>query len=275
MKRVVFFFLLFCGALTATDDYGAVVSSVEGDVKSLKKNSQEWAPVAQNDIFSTGDIIKTFADGRCEVYLIDGTIFEIGPSSLLKIEDIYGEDNYLKRAIFDLEMGEILSEIENLKRAIFDLEMGEILSEIEKGLDYRVRTPHAVCAVRGTKFAVKSGKSKDTRVAVFKGKVGVKNYEKNGKLAKRAQVVKKNQETRVRLYKKPQLSKKLSAGMRKIRKRMVKNQARRKVLKKKIIKRRRAILKARKKKILDANRKKKKSLIKERRKKRPPVRRKR
>ncbi len=256
MKRVVFFFLLFCGVLTAADDYGAVVSSVEGDVKSLKNNSQEWVPVAQNDIFSTGDIIKTFADGRCEVYLIDGTIFEIGPNSLLKIEDIYGEDNYLKRAIFDLEMG-------------------EILSEIEKGLDYRVRTPHAVCAVRGTKFVVKSGKSKDTRVAVFKGKVGVKNYEKNGKLAKRAQVVKKMQETRVRLYKKPQLSKKLSAGMQKIRKRMVKNQARRKVLKKKIIKRRKAILKARKKKILDANKKKKKSLIKERRKRRPPVRRKR
>jgi len=256
MKRVIFFFLLFCGALAAGDDYGAVVSSVSGDVKALKKNADEWKQVVKDDVFSSGDIIKTFTESSCEIYLIDGTIFEIGPNSLLKIEDIYGEDSHLKRTILDLEMG-------------------ELLSEIEKGLDYRVRTPQAVCAVRGTKFAVKTGKSKESRVAVFKGKVGVRNYGKNGKLAKRAQIVKKMQEARVRLYKKPQLSKKLSAGMQKIRKRMVKNQARRKALKKKIIKRRKKILKARKKKILDANKKKKKTLLKERRKRRLPARRKR
>ncbi len=256
MKKVIFLFLLFCGALTAADDYGAVVSRVSGDVKSLKKNSQEWVQVVKDDVFSSGDIIQTFADGSCEVYLIDGTIFEIGPNSLLKIDDVYGEDNHLKRAILDLEMG-------------------ELLSEIQKGLDYRVRTPQAVCAVRGTRFAVKAGKSKESRVAVFKGKVAVRNYEKSGKLAKRAQMVKKMQEARVRLYKKPQLSKKLSADMQKIRKRMVKNQSRRKALKKKIIKRRKAILKARKKKILKANKQKKKRLIEERRKRRLPARRKR
>ncbi|MEA2081547.1 MAG: FecR family protein [Elusimicrobiota bacterium] len=256
MKKFIFFSLLFCGLLTASDDYGAIVSRVSGDVKALKKGAQEWAAVVKDDVFSSGDIIKTFTGGTCEVYLIDGTIFEVGPNSLLKIDDIHGENDHLKRAIFDLEMG-------------------ELLSEIEKGLDYRVRTPQAVCAVRGTKFAVKSGKSKESRVAVFKGKVGVTNYDKNGKLAKRAQIVKKMQEARVRLYKKPELSKKLSADMQRIRKRMVKNQARRKKLKKKIIKRRKAVLKARKKKILKAHKKRKKNLIEERRKRRLPARRKR
>ncbi|PKP62195.1 hypothetical protein CVT91_00320 [Candidatus Atribacteria bacterium HGW-Atribacteria-1] len=276
MKRVVFCLLLFCGISSAAagsppvgaaesppvgaaesspgrDDYGAVVNSVSGEVKSLKKNSQDWTMVVKDDIFSSGDIIKTFADGSCEVYLIDGTIFDIGPNSLLKIDDLHGEDSFLKRAIFDLEMG-------------------ELLSEIEKGLDYRVRTPQAVCAVRGTKFAVKAGK--ESRVAVFDGKVGVRHYEKSGKLAKRAQIVKKMQEARIGLYAKPQLGKKISEDMRAIYARMAKNQQRRKELRKKIIKKRKEILKARKKRILESGQKQQKDLIQERREKKAPVRRK-
>ncbi|MBU3956510.1 FecR family protein [bacterium] len=259
MKRVVFFFLLFYGVSSigaesppVRDDYGAVVNSVSGGVKALKKNAEVWVEVAKNDAFSSGDIIKTFADGSCEVYLIDGTIFEIGPNSILKIEDVYGENNHLKRAILDLEMG-------------------ELLSEIETGLDYSVRTPQAVCAVRGTKFAVKLGESKESQIAVFKGSVGVRNYEKSGKLAKNAQIVKKMQETRVRLYEKPRLSKRLSADMQKMQKRMIKNQARRTALKREIIKRRKELLKARKEKIIDGNRQKKNQLIKERSQRKSPA----
>ena len=252
MKRIVFCLFLFCAVSSAGDDYAAIVNSVSGDVKSLKKNASEWARVVNGDGFSIGDIIKTFTDGSCEIYLIDGTIFEVGPNSLLKIDELHGEDSYLKRAIFDLEMG-------------------ELLSEIEKGLDYRVRTPQAVCAVRGTRFAVKAGE--ESRVAVFDGKVGVRHYDKSGKLAKRAQIVKKMQEARVSLYAKPRLSKKLSEDMRSSCERMAKHQLRRRELRKKIIKERKALLKAREKRILDAGEKQKKDLIRERRERKAPARR--
>jgi len=186
---------------------------------------------------------------------IDGTIFEIGPSSTLKIQDLSGDKKHLKRTILDLEIG-------------------ELLSTIEKGLDYKVRTPQAVCAVRGTEFVVRSGKNKVTKSAVFSGKVGVFHYEKSGKLSKQAKIIKKNQETHVRLYKKPEVLKKFSKEMNRVRKRMLKNRARRKKLKKAIIKNRKELLKKKKKAILRRNKNIKKGAIEERKSRRPPRRRK-
>jgi len=259
-----FIVLLFCclavcffrvmAQAEAQKDCIAVVNRVSDGVSALKEGATLWITVKKDDVFASGDIIKTGADVTCELYLIDGTIFEIGERSTLKIHDLSGDKKHLKRTILDLEIG-------------------ELLSTIEKGLDYRVRTPQAVCAVRGTEFVVKSSKDKLTTAAVFSGKVGVFHYEKSGKLSKQARIIKKMQEAHVRLYKKPEVLKEFSKEMKSVRKRMLKDRARRSKLKKQIIKNRKQLLNKKKKAILRKNKNMKKRAVEERRSKRPPRRR--
>ncbi len=226
--------VLLASSLMAAEDHIAIVSYARGKVEALKKGATSWIKVAKDDVFSSGDIIRTGKNSSCELYLMDGTIFEIGSSSSLKIQEITGDKKHLKRAILDLEMG-------------------DLLSEIHKGLDYRVRTPQAICAVRGTKFAVKISASGISEVGVFSGKVGVYNFDKSGKLSKYAKIVKENQEALVKLYAKPKIAKKLSEDMLRIRRRMIKERARRKRLKREILKRRKKLLEKREKAILKRN----------------------
>ncbi|PIU17951.1 MAG: hypothetical protein COT16_03685 [Elusimicrobia bacterium CG08_land_8_20_14_0_20_44_26] len=251
MNKVFVLLFLAVSGVCAQEDYIAIVNQTSGEVTALRKGADSWKEVAKDDAFAAGDIIKTEENSSCEIYLIDGTIFEIGPSSVLKIQELSGKDDFLERTILDLEMG-------------------DLLSEIEKGLDYSVRTPQAVCAVRGTKFAVSTGESKESKIAVFKGRVGVKNYEKSGLLSKTDQIINEMQEAHVALYNKPQLMKKLSKEMSAVRDRMVKNNSRRKKLRKKIFKERKALLEKRKEIILERNREKKEELIKERKSRRNP-----
>ncbi|MFH1353471.1 MAG: FecR family protein [bacterium] len=254
----LFFYCLavcsFCAEISfAQDDCIAMVNRIFGSASALKEGASQWITVKKDDVFASGDIIKTGEDATCELYLIDGTIFEIGNRSTLKIQDLSGDKKHLKRAILDLEIG-------------------ELLSTIEKGLDYSVRTPQAVCAVRGTEFVVKTSKDKLTTAAVFSGKVGVFHYEKSGKLSKQAKIIKKMQETHVSLYKKPEVLKEFSKEIKSVRTRLLNDRSRRNKLKKEIIKNRKQLLKKKKKAILHRNQDMKKSAVQERRSKRPPRR---
>ncbi|MCD6423200.1 MAG: FecR domain-containing protein [Elusimicrobia bacterium] len=253
------FALLFVSLsfLQAAEQHIAIVSKSEGNVFALKQGATNWIKVKQDDVFSEGDILKTEENSSCEMYLINGTIFEMGSSSRLKIVTLTGTEK-------------------KIKQSTLELEMGELFSKVEKGIDYSVKMPQAVCAVRGTEF-VAAVSREQSEVAVFDGKVGVSNYERSGKLSRKKIYVKAMQEAHIRLYARPKLFKRLSKKMEARRLKALKEVVRRRKLKKLILKNRKKILKRRKKLILKRNKRLKRKVlrrIKDRQRRKPVPRRK-
>jgi ferric-dicitrate binding protein FerR (iron transport regulator) len=100
-----------------------------------------------------GDIIKTNAGGRIVLGLADGSQAIIGENTIVEIKDL----SHSPRTIFNILRGKTRIKIEK---------MGG------KPNPYRVTTPTAVIAVRGTEFDVLVSDD-ETRVYVVEGEVGV------------------------------------------------------------------------------------------------------
>jgi len=207
----------------------AMVMDVEGIVEVLRINTTYWQKVNEEDFLYTGDIIRTGKKGKAEIVFTDGNIVELTPSSKLKIGKITGNKQEL------------------------NLNMGGVLIKVKRGEGFQIATRHAVCAVRGTEFAVEVSKD-NTHVGVFEGKVSLKHYDARGRLAKRELLLKKRYETIVKMYLPPERPKRLGKRMLLLKKRMKKLRARakklrermKKKLNKRILERKKHILKRRK-----------------------------
>jgi len=258
LKRFLALLFVLSGFLFAKEQHIAIVSKSEGKVYALKEGATDWISVKQDDVFSKGDILKTEENSSCEMYLVNGTIFEMGPSSRMKIVTLIGSKK-------------------KVKQTTLELEMGELFSKVEKKIDYSVKMPQAVCAVRGTEFVTAVSKDQ-SEVGVFDGKVAVANYERSGKLSRKKIYVKARQEAHIRLYARPKLFKRLSKKMEARRLKALKEVVRRRKLKKLILKNRKKILKRRKKLILERNTRLKRKVLrglKDRRQRKPVPRRRR
>jgi len=161
---------------------------VEGIVEVLRINTTYWQKVNEEDFLYTGDIIRTGKKGKAEIVFTDGNIVELTPSSKLKIGKITGNKQEL------------------------NLNMGGVLIKVKRGEGFQIATRHAVCAVRGTEFAVEVSKD-NTHVGVFEGKVSLKHYDARGRLAKRELLLKKRYETIVKMYLPPERPKRLGKRM--------------------------------------------------------------
>ena len=71
-----------------------------------------------------------------------------------------------------------LRKVDGKEQNSFAMKIGKAIlkpRKLKKGESFEVQTPSAVAGVRGTVFSVETTKSKDTKVAVYKGKVVLKN----------------------------------------------------------------------------------------------------
>jgi hypothetical protein len=102
-----------------------------------------------------GDRIKTAAESRCEVRLNDGSIIRIGENS-----------------VFDFQQSNISNSTRQVEAG---LSFGKIWAVVTKWVNpqnqFSVKSPTAVCAVRGTIYRMEADST--TRVAVYDGKVDV------------------------------------------------------------------------------------------------------
>ncbi len=131
----------------------AVVSKVDGKVLSMSHGGEKWSRVKTGDFLFEGDRIKTGKKARAVINFISGIEIEVNEETEFTIK---------------------LSERRGGRREEMDMILGEILSKVRKGVDYRVRTPQAVTAVRGTKFGVRA-LANSTEVYVLEGLVDVFN----------------------------------------------------------------------------------------------------
>ncbi|MEA2082301.1 MAG: FecR family protein [Elusimicrobiota bacterium] len=131
----------------------AVISKADGKVVVMAPAGGKWKKVRTGDFLFEGDRIKTSRKSRAVINFISGIEIEVNENTEFTIK---------------------VSERKGGKREEMDMILGEILSKVRKGADYRVRTPQAVTAVRGTKFGVRAT-GNITEVYVFEGLVDVFN----------------------------------------------------------------------------------------------------
>ena len=113
--------------------------------------AEEWRPVAEKVRLEQGAEIRTGAGGKAGVLLSDGSSFVLDNNSVFTVDDT-GK----KKTGFSLKLG-------RLKAAV----AGYFASK------FAVRTPTAVCAVRGTEFEVEVNKDGNTGMSVSEGLVEV------------------------------------------------------------------------------------------------------
>ncbi len=135
--------------------WDARLKVVSGSVMVKSVDSEAWTPVTGEVPLEGEDSVKTGSDGVAELYLDDKGAVSIGRNSELEMSSLAKDD-----AVLSLKFGSLVAKIKHF---------------LSDKLKMQVRTPAAVCAIRGTEFAVEySLLGKDTSVAVFdEGRVAV------------------------------------------------------------------------------------------------------
>ncbi|NOX36281.1 MAG: FecR domain-containing protein [Calditrichaeota bacterium] len=107
-----------------------------------------------------GDKIETKKESRCEITLKNGDVVRIDENSIYTLEDVKISEKEVKAESF-LSVGRLWSNI----RKIFS-----------KDDYFKVKSPSAVIAVRGTIYRVNANPDTTTQVFVYDGEVQVSPY---------------------------------------------------------------------------------------------------
>ncbi|MFH1619100.1 MAG: FecR family protein [bacterium] len=157
---------LFCG--TGVLSRAAQITDVSGKAEIRRSGKDGWRRIDGPGAIWPGDSLKTGWRGKVRMYLDDGSRVELGPSSSFSIDADGGgkTDTVMKLAV-----GWMKAWVRKLAKRKFD-----------------VRTPTAVCSVRGTEFAVgvEGGK---TSIDLLSGLLAVADNKGNETLLKDGQHV--------------------------------------------------------------------------------------
>ncbi len=152
-----FFFLLTTAS--AQQLVSAKITAIEGQVEIRRHPSNQPVPVKiafkVDDRLSVGDTIITGKNGKLVLGLSDGSQAVIAPQSKVVIQDL----SQSPRTLFEVLKGKTRVQIQKLGG---------------QPNPYRVNTPTAVIAVRGTVFDVLVNDN-DTEVFLHEGEVAVTN----------------------------------------------------------------------------------------------------
>ncbi|MDX6769872.1 MAG: FecR family protein [Elusimicrobiota bacterium] len=159
MRAVWAAVLLVAAALPAS---AVVLTSTDGKVLFLKNGSYTWAQVSRGQVLSAGDQLKTATGATAVVGFDDGTTVTLNPSTSFTLQESNAAASELK------------------------LSVGSLKAWISKSLNRRfmVRTPTAVCSVRGTEFEVGVNPRGETSVQMFGGLLAVADRDGNEVLLK-------------------------------------------------------------------------------------------
>ncbi len=132
--------------------------SVTGDVGVLTQGAKDWIAPHEGLPIEPGDHIRTAEDSQVELVMAQNVLWVLEPESEMIMEHM--EENAGR---FDIASGALLGKVDS-KRTL-----GSQLWEFA--------TPTAVCAVRGTEFAIESTRTDGSHLAVFEGEVEMRSAE--------------------------------------------------------------------------------------------------
>ena len=139
---------------SGNDETAPHISFIIGKCEIVRKTSGKSIKAKTGDTLSVGDIVKSGDDSHIEISL-KNSVIRLNSNSKVKINKEYSEKKSTEIIQF---LGEVWLKIKKLK-----------------GEDKNVlRTPTAICGVRGTAYNSKINEDKSTTVSVFEGEVSVK-----------------------------------------------------------------------------------------------------
>lgn len=134
------------------------VSFPLGNVLVLSKGETRFRKATFNMPVKNGDKVETKKQSRCEITFNDGSIVRIDEQSIYTIEKAIITDDK-KEVESSLSIGKLWA---NLKKLI-------------RGKDsWKLKSPAAVVAVRGTVYRMNAGADSSTQVLVYDGQVDVR-----------------------------------------------------------------------------------------------------
>lgn len=133
----------------------ARISSVSGRVLLSSNGASALAAVAGNEL-APGDRLDTHGGGRLVIELTDGSMIVVQPESVIVIKDFHAAVSI--RELFEIMLGSVRVKINHFAG---------------RPNPYRINSPTASIAVRGTDFSVTVDSQGDTQVMVYEGSVEV------------------------------------------------------------------------------------------------------
>ena len=147
-------------ALSAAET--ACIYQLQGTVEVRKAGEKDWLKAVKGLPLQQGDSVRTARAAWCELLLKDGSFVRLDQESETSAEELKaGEEG--RSFGFSFMKGRAVWLVAKLK--------GKLLSR------FTVRTPSAVCAVRGTEFAVSVSTDGASQVGLFEGKVALSSGE--------------------------------------------------------------------------------------------------
>ena len=138
------------------------ITAAEGKVLFLNAGSYTWAQVSAGQVLVPGDQLRTASGARATVTFDDASRVVLNPGSSFTLREATPQASGM------------------------ELKLGSLKAWISKSLNrrFQVRTPTAVCSVRGTEFGVNVDGTGDTRVQMFGGLLAVSDQSGNEVLVK-------------------------------------------------------------------------------------------
>jgi hypothetical protein len=133
---------------------GVSITGLSGTAQFKRSGSSEYFQVSQSTVLYEGDTIITGADSHLTLQFSDGSTMDVDKNTSVTLQSI--TDSNQPKII------QVLSGLLHLK---------ELLEHFKH--KFEVRTPIAVCAVRGTEFTVKVDSDSATTTTVISGEVNV------------------------------------------------------------------------------------------------------
>lgn len=166
--RVLPLLLAFLGTAWALPATAAPrLAATNGWVVRQRENSTSWDKVSEGDALAKGDRIRTGAGAKATITFDDDSRVELGPKSFFLLQEAEP-----KAATMQLTLGFLKAWVAKISSRRFE-----------------VRTPTAVCAVRGTEFSVDVNAHGRTNVQMFTGLMAVSDGLGNEAMVKEHQSI--------------------------------------------------------------------------------------
>ncbi len=125
------------------------------DVTVQHLGEKTWLPAKMKMPILGRDRVQTQAESRCEIKLLDGSVVRIG-----------------EKTLFDFSQSKASSSGKSVSASVAQGKVWANVTKLKGSKDkFEVKTPTAVCAIRGT--VVRMEADSTTRVAVYQGNVDV------------------------------------------------------------------------------------------------------
>ena len=158
MKKKIIYSLMALLVFNAAV-YAAKVGNVTGAPSIVSLGSKQAKTAVKGMVLSEQDTVKCDARSKAEIILDSGHRVRVWPKSHIMLEKIFGDKSAIK-----LIAGRVRAAVKRLRGN-------------EK---FEIKTPIAVCSVRGTDFSVELDDNNQVRVEVYEGVVAAKE-ETTGK----------------------------------------------------------------------------------------------